>query len=225
MFDAVIELVHHLAPLARLAVAILFPLTIPPLCWQVRLPDVVGLLMAGVLLGPYGFGIAPKNAEVAHFFAEIGKLLLTFFAGMAIDLVQFNRTRNRSLGFGLLTFTFPLLARMFVGFCAGYPWVGAILIGSLLASHTLIAFPIVAEHGTISPSRLTWNDAIVVRLAQAAYDKRQLPAGTLDTSRLAVLADALEEAGCAGDDILSHLRGPEPHVRGCWVVDLLLAKE
>jgi hypothetical protein len=71
---------------------------------------------------------------------------------------------------------------------------------------------------------LTWNDATVVRLAQAAYDERHLPAGTLDNGRLAVLADALEEAGCTSEDVLGHLRGPGPHVRGCWAVDLLLGK-
>jgi hypothetical protein len=61
-------------------------------------------------------------------------------------------------------------------------------------------------------------------MAQTAYDERILPAGTLDPDRLAVLADALEDAGCDNADILSHLRGPGPHVRGCWVVDLLLGK-
>jgi hypothetical protein len=69
---------------------------------------------------------------------------------------------------------------------------------------------------------LAWNDQLVARLAQAAYDERHLPAGTLDTGRLAVLADALEEAGCTDADILGHLRGPGPHVRGCWPVDLCL---
>ena len=64
----------------------------------------------------------------------------------------------------------------------------------------------------------------MVSLAPAAYDDRTLPAGTLDPDRLAVLADALEEAGCDNDDLLSHVRGPGPHVRGCWVVDLLLGK-
>jgi hypothetical protein len=77
---------------------------------------------------------------------------------------------------------------------------------------------------TISPAVLTWNDAVVVRLAQAAYEERQLSTGTLDDSRLAVLADALEEAGCTSEEILSHLRGPGPHVRGCWAVDLCLGK-
>jgi hypothetical protein len=76
-----------------------------------------------------------------------------------------------------------------------------------------------------SPAVLTWNDATVVRLARAAYDERHMPAGTLDNGRLAVLSDALEEAGCMDQDILGHLRGPGPHVRGCWPVDLLLGKE
>jgi hypothetical protein len=73
----------------------------------------------------------------------------------------------------------------------------------------------------ISPA---WRTPQVVALAQAAYDQRELPAGTLDPARMAVLADALEEAGCDNADILSHLRGPGPHVRGCWAVDLLLGK-
>jgi hypothetical protein len=64
--------------------------------------------------------------------------------------------------------------------------------------------------------------ATVVSLARAAYDERQLPGGDLDTHRLAVLADALEEAG-AGGELVAHLRGPGPHVRGCHVVDLCLS--
>jgi hypothetical protein len=77
----------------------------------------------------------------------------------------------------------------------------------------------------LEPSVVAWNDAIVVRLAQIAHDDRHLPAGRLDLTRLAVVTDALEEAGCKDADILGHLRGPGPHVRGCWAVDLLLGKE
>jgi hypothetical protein len=77
----------------------------------------------------------------------------------------------------------------------------------------------------VSPSWRSWNDGVVVRLAQAAYDQRCTPAGTLDNERLAVLADALEEAGCDNVDLLDHLRGLGPHVRGCWAIDLLLGKE
>jgi hypothetical protein len=76
----------------------------------------------------------------------------------------------------------------------------------------------------IPPAWLVWNNATVQRLAEAAYVERQLPGGHLDPARLAILADALEEAGCTHEAILSHLRGPGPHVRGCHVVDLLLGK-
>jgi hypothetical protein len=71
----------------------------------------------------------------------------------------------------------------------------------------------------LDPGWLSWNGGAVARLARAAYDERDLPAGTLDNGQLQVLADALEEAGCLDAEILGHLRGPGPHVRGCWVVD------
>ena len=64
----------------------------------------------------------------------------------------------------------------------------------------------------------TWRTPAVVALAAAIYEDRRF-------EDLPVLADALEEGGCAEDSLLSHLRGPGPHVRGCWVVDLLLGKE
>ena len=76
----------------------------------------------------------------------------------------------------------------------------------------------------MSPLWLAWNDGTVPRLASKSYDSRSLPTGHLDEERLTVLADALEEAGCTDDAILSHLRGPGPHVRGCWALDTVLGK-
>jgi hypothetical protein len=64
---------------------------------------------------------------------------------------------------------------------------------------------------------LAWNAGTVVTLAQVIYDERRF-------TELPILADALEDAGCTDADILAHLRGPGPHVRGCWVLDLLLGK-
>jgi hypothetical protein len=64
----------------------------------------------------------------------------------------------------------------------------------------------------------------VVRLAQAAYDERRLPEGTLDTGRLGILADALLDAGSTDDDLVTHLRSAGPHVRGCVAVDAILGK-
>lgn len=77
---------------------------------------------------------------------------------------------------------------------------------------------------TIDPAWLAWNDGTVVKLAQAIYDQRELPSGYLDAGRLAIMADALEDAGCQDTDILRHCRSGAPHVLGCWIADAILAK-
>jgi hypothetical protein len=69
----------------------------------------------------------------------------------------------------------------------------------------------------IDPAWLSWNGETVVHIARSIYDERAF-------GRLPILADALEDAGCDDTDILNHCRGDGPHVRGCWVVDLLLGK-
>ena len=74
---------------------------------------------------------------------------------------------------------------------------------------------------TINPA---WLTPTVASLSTVAYEERALPSGELDPARLAVLADAFEEAGCTTANLLGHLRGPGPHVRGCWAVDLILQK-
>ena len=71
---------------------------------------------------------------------------------------------------------------------------------------------------------LPWRTPTVATLARATDQERLLPGGELDKVRLAVLADALEEAGCSDPAILEHLRGPGPHVPGCWAVEFLLAR-
>jgi hypothetical protein len=76
----------------------------------------------------------------------------------------------------------------------------------------------------VEPDWLAWQDGTLLQLARAAYEQRRLPEGTLDPGRLGVLADALEDAGCTDAELLAHLRGPGPHVRGCWAVDLVLGK-
>jgi hypothetical protein len=70
---------------------------------------------------------------------------------------------------------------------------------------------------TLDPGILRWNGGTIPRIARAIYEGGNF-------GDLPILADALEEAGCTSADILSHCRAPGPHVRGCWVVDLLLGK-
>ncbi len=74
------------------------------------------------------------------------------------------------------------------------------------------------RHVTINPLWLAWKESTVVKLAQSMHEERA-------SDPLPVLADALEDAGCDNADILAHCRGPGPHVRGCWVVDLILGKQ
>jgi hypothetical protein len=76
----------------------------------------------------------------------------------------------------------------------------------------------------LDPAWLTWHGGAAVKLAWAVYEERELPSGHLAATRLAVLADMLEESGCCDARLLGHLRGPEPHVRGCFAVDALLGK-
>src|SRR6516164_1560524 len=133
----------HLPLLVRCAIILAIFLLIPPLCRRARMPAVVGLLLAGVAMGPSGLQALPKSDPVADFFADVGKLLLMFFAGLEIDLSQFRRTAGRSLSFGLLTFSIPQVVGTGVGLLAGYGWLAAVLLGSLMASHTLLGFPIV----------------------------------------------------------------------------------
>jgi hypothetical protein len=77
---------------------------------------------------------------------------------------------------------------------------------------------------SLESSWLSWREGTVRRLAESAYREQFLPAGILDATHLAILADALEEAGCTEEKMLAHLRDPHSHVRGCWAVDLLLGK-
>jgi hypothetical protein len=71
---------------------------------------------------------------------------------------------------------------------------------------------------------LAWNGRTIPRLAQGIYEARKMPPRTLDTARLAVLADALLDGGCEDEGLIQHCRSEGPHVRGCWAVDLILGK-
>jgi Kef-type K+ transport system membrane component KefB len=157
------ETLVHLPLLVRFALVLAIFLLTPPLCRRLRIPPAVGLLLAGIALGPSGLHTLPNAAPVAEFFAEIGVLLLMFFAGLEIDLSQFRRTGLRSLIFGLLTFSIPLVVGTGVGILAGYRWLAAVLIGSLMASHTLLGFPIVQR------MKLVTDEAVAVTIGGTVF--------------------------------------------------------
>jgi Kef-type K+ transport system membrane component KefB len=139
ILDFVRDHLITLPALAKFALGMVMLVTIPRLCRRVHVPAAVGLLLGGVIIGPYVLGIFGTDRPIADFMAELGKLLLMFFAGLEIDLALFRRARNRSMTFGVTTTVVPLVLGTAVGFTFGYPTIPAIVIGSLLASHTCLA--------------------------------------------------------------------------------------
>jgi Kef-type K+ transport system membrane component KefB len=111
------------------------------------MPGLLGLILAGALLGPPGAGIVKANDGILGFFSEIGKLMLMFLIGLEISLAEFNKARLKAVAFGVLTFAIPLALAVVVARHFGYSWNSSILIGSLLASHTLLAFPLLEKAG------------------------------------------------------------------------------
>jgi Kef-type K+ transport system membrane component KefB len=139
--DILAFLQHHLFALpvlAKFALGMVMLVTIPRLSRRLHIPAPVGLLTGGVIVGPYVLGFFSTDRPIADFMAELGKLLLMFFAGLEIDLELFRRARNRSIAFGLTTTFIPLAFGSAVGLAFGYATIPAIVIGSLLASHTLL---------------------------------------------------------------------------------------
>jgi Kef-type K+ transport system membrane component KefB len=133
--------------LAKFALGMAMIVAIPRLSRRLHIPAAVGLLVGGVIIGPYVLGFFGTDRPIADFMAELGKLLLMFFAGLEIDLALFRRARNRSIAFGITTTVLPLLLGTFVGIAFGYAAIPAIVIGSLLASHTLLGLTAVDRLG------------------------------------------------------------------------------
>jgi Kef-type K+ transport system membrane component KefB len=152
-----------LPPLAKFALGMVMIFGIPRLTRYVRLPAVVGLLLGGVVVGPHVLDVFGEQRPIAEFLADLGKLLLMFVAGLEIDLEHFRQAQGRSIIFGLITTGVPLLLGTAVGLLFGYGLIAAIVVGSLLASHTLLGSPIVARLGLnrLEPITITFGATIL----------------------------------------------------------------
>jgi Kef-type K+ transport system membrane component KefB len=141
------NLAEQLPPLTRFAIALLFILTLPRLMQRFRLPGPIGFIITGIILGPQVLGMLRPDGPVIMFLSDMGKLLLMFLAGFEIDMAEFARARKKSALFGVFTFSCPFLLGALVALSAGYSWNACALIGSILASHTLLGLPVVKEAG------------------------------------------------------------------------------
>ncbi|BAQ61009.1 Na+/H+ antiporter [Geminocystis sp. NIES-3708] len=151
------------SPLLTFTILLLVIVTIPPLFEKIKLPGLVGLLVAGVILGNDGFGLLDKESESIKLLADIGKIYLMFVAGLEIDLADFRKSKNRSLTFGFCTFIVPLIMGTLVGLTFNMGINSSILLGSLLASHTLLGYPIVNRLGVVG------NEAVVITIGATIF--------------------------------------------------------
>ena len=135
--------------LVKFAIVMAIIAGVPALTRRVRLPELVGLLACGILLGPYVLAVAPMNHPIVQFFGDLGRLLLLFGVGLELDLKLFRKTQTRSIIFGLITTIVPQVLGTAYGLAFGYGIIPAIVIGSLLASHTLLAMPILTRYGAL----------------------------------------------------------------------------
>jgi Kef-type K+ transport system membrane component KefB len=118
--EVVREHLAHLSPLTRFIVGLAAVFIMPQLSRRLKLPSVIGLLFAGIILGPYVLDIYGKQRPVADFMSELGKLLLMFFAGLEVDLKLFRQSERKVIQFGLITTTLPLLLGTLASLVFGY---------------------------------------------------------------------------------------------------------
>lgn len=163
-------------PVLVFSLILLIILFTPIILKKVNIPAIVGLIISGVVIGPFGLQILDKNAAI-DLFSTIGLLYIMFIAGLDLDLAQFQSYKNKSLLFGLFTFIFPLA----IGFPVCYylldfSFNASLLTASMFSTHTLVSYPIVSKFG------ITKNQAVAITIG-----------GTIltDTAVLLILAVVL----------------------------------
>ncbi len=157
-------------------------LIVPLLFERLQIPTIIGLILSGVILGPNGLGLLARDNTMV-LLGTIGLLYIMFIAGLEIDLNEFSKSRDRSLIFGALTFTIPQVVGTLIALhVLNFSWPSAILLASLFASHTLLAYPVVSRMG------LAKNNAVIVAVG-----------GTIITDTVALLVLAVVASSVQGE--------------------------
>lgn len=157
-------------PVLQFSLILFIILFAPLLLNKLRIPHLIGLIIAGAIIGPNGLNLMLRDASII-LFGTVGLLYIMFLAGLEIDLAEFRKNSRRSIVFGLYTFIIPMaLGTLSSIYLLGFPMMSSVLLASMFASHTLIAYPIVSKLG------VTKNRAVNVAIG-----------GTLITDTLALL--------------------------------------
>ena len=119
----------------------------PIILGRLRIPHIIGMILAGVVVGKYGFNILERDSSF-ELFGKVGIYYIMFLAGLEMDLENLKKNFSKALVFGVLTFGIPFAAGMWVSMeVLGFGVGTSLLFSSILASHTLVAYPIVGRYG------------------------------------------------------------------------------
>jgi Kef-type K+ transport system membrane component KefB len=153
----------------------------PVVLERLKIPSIIGLILAGVVVGPNGFNILLRDQSIV-LFGTVGLLYIMFLAGLEIDMNDFKKNKSKSLIFGGFTFVIPMLLGIVVAhFFLRFSMLSSILLASMFASHTLLAYPIASRLG------ITKNRAVNVTVG-----------GTIITDTAALLVLAIITAATRG---------------------------
>ena len=144
IYDTTLPLTN---PILKFLVILLIILLAPLLLNKLRIPHLLGLIIAGAIIGPHSVNLMERDSSII-LSGTAGLLYIMFLAGLDIDLNEFKKNSGKSLVFGLYTFTIPMV----VGFCAAhyllhFSVLSSVLLASMFASHTLIAYPLISKLG------------------------------------------------------------------------------
>ncbi|WP_455061347.1 cation:proton antiporter domain-containing protein [Prevotella fusca] len=128
-------------------VVLLMILLSPIIMGRLRIPHIIGMVLAGVIVGQYGLNILGRDASF-ELFGRVGLYYIMFLAGLEMDMEGLKKNRNRMAVFGMLTFSVPFIMTYFMGVSLlGYLPLASLLLSAIMASNTLIAYPIVGRYG------------------------------------------------------------------------------
>ena len=128
-------------------VVLLMILLSPIIMGRLRIPHIIGMVLAGVLVGKYGLNILERDASF-ELFGRVGLYYIMFLAGLEMDMGGLKKNRNSVIVFGMLTFIIPFAMTYFMGISLlGYLPLASLLLSAIMASNTLIAYPIVGRYG------------------------------------------------------------------------------
>lgn len=119
----------------------------PMILERLRIPHIIGMILAGVLVGEYGFNILERDSSF-ELFGKVGLYYIMFLAGLEMDMEDFKKNKSKGVVFGLLTFIIPMILGTWSSMeFLGYGLTTSILLASMYASHTLVTYPIISRYG------------------------------------------------------------------------------